>query len=182
MSVSKAWVGDPKNRSKVLALYRSSEILKLTDIAEQLGTTFHNVSHVVRHSMPPAERKALAALRYSDSKQGSKNPMWGKKGEQHHNWKGLCEDGYGYLTCLHRGKREFVHRVVMAKALGLSRLPDGFEVHHIDEDPKNNDLDNLALVTPKGHRTVHYMQVKDSLSLKLKRSTLANAYRSTTSR
>ena len=44
---------------------------------------------------------------------------------------------------LHQSKRQFVHRVVMAKALGLRELPRRFEVEHIDTDPNNNELDNL---------------------------------------
>lgn len=181
MSVSKTWTNDPQNQQKVLALYRSPEILRLTDIAEKLGTTEHNVQAVVKTCLPLAERKALAALRYSVQKQGSRNPMWGKKGQAHHNWIGECDDGRGYLTCLWERKRQFVHRVVMAQALGLKELPDTLDVHHIDGDPKNNDLDNLALVTPVGHRTVHSLQVQDSLSLRLKRSTLLTALKSMTS-
>lgn len=181
MSVSKAWVSNPQNQQAVLSLYRSPEVPRLTDIAEKLGTTFHNVQAVVRLCLPEAERKALAALRYSIPKQGARNPMWGKKGEAHHNWIGECEDGRGYLTCLWEGKRHFVHRVVMMEALGLKELPDSMEVHHIDGDPKNNRLDNLALVTAVGHRAVHSMQVKDSLSLQLKKSTLLTALKSMTS-
>ena len=183
MSISKLWVSSPENIRSALEAYRKPDLLKLQEIAAQLGTTFHNVSHVIRKHMPEAERRALAALRYSDSKHGSKNPMWGKTGEQHHNWIGECEDGYGYLTCLHEGKRHFVHRIVMAQALGLkSLLPETWAVHHIDGDTKNNKIDNLALVTHAGHKAIHFMQVKDSLSLQLKRSTLAEIFRSTTSR
>lgn len=181
MSISKKWVSDPNNRDSVLSMYRSSDLYTLEAIAEKLGTTYHNVSHVVNRYMEPAEKKALACLRYSLSKAGTKNPMKGKTGENHHNWKGLCDDGYGYLTCLYKGKRTFVHQAVLMEALGLSKWPAGFEVHHIDEDKKNNALDNLALVTPHGHRTIHFLQVKDSASLALKRSSLAESMKYLTS-
>jgi len=115
------------------------------------------------------------------SSAGNLNPMTGKTREQHHNWVGECDDGYGYLTCLHLGQRMFVHRVVMAEALGLSSLPEELDVHHIDGNKKNNVLDNLALVTRLGHRAIHFLQVKDSLGVALKKSTLANAVRSLTS-
>ena len=181
MSISKTWMAEQSNIDAAVRLYRSPRLLTLQQIADELGTTFHNVQHAMKVGMPQSERKAQKALRYSATKKGSKNPMWGKKGEEHHNWKGQCEDGYGYLTCLHDGKRQFVHRVVMAEALGLREIPESFSVHHIDGDTRNNALDNLALVTNAGHQALHYMQAKDSLSLQLKRSTLAEVLRSMTS-
>lgn len=181
MSVSKRWAENPDNVRRVLKLYKDPRILQMHEVAKRLGTRVQNISHVLKHNMPPAELKALQRLRYSASKQGSKNPMKGKTREQHHNWKGECEDGYGYLTCLHNGKRQFVHRVVMAKVLGVEELPAHLDVHHIDSDPKNNTLDNLALVTRKGHSTIHFLQVKDSVALQLKRQHLAEAFSSMTS-
>jgi hypothetical protein len=175
MSISKEWVGNATNQLEALSLYRSRGLLTIEAIARQLDTTTHNVQHVLKFCMPAAERRALAKLRYSASKTGSKNPMTGKTGEQHHNWQGECEDGYGYLTCLHNGKRQLVHRIVMAEALSLQELPESLDVHHIDGNTKNNDLDNLALVTKAGHKRIHFMQVKDSLSLQLKKSSIADA-------
>ena len=182
MSVSRAWVEKESNREAVLRLYRDPTLPTIEGIASQLSTTIHNVGWVVRKCLPEAERRALAALRYSVSKTGDKNPMKGKTGEEHPRWVGECEDGYGYLTCLWNGKRQFVHRVVMAQALGLAEIPEELDVHHIDSNPKNNKLDNLALVTRSGHRTIHSLQVQDPLSLQLKKSTLAEALRSMTSR
>lgn len=181
MSVSKRWVSDPKNQEKVLALYRDTRLLSQEAVAKELGTTMHNVHHVLKMRMSQAERDAHSSLRKSVGKLGSKNPMKGKTGSKHHLWKGECQDGHGYLTCLHEGKRQFVHRLVMAKALGLKTLPRRFDVHHINEDRMDNRLDNLALVTRGGHRTIHFLQVKDSVSLALKRSTLAEVLKSMTS-
>jgi hypothetical protein len=100
---------------------------------------------------------------------------------QHHNWKGAVDDGYGYLTLLKDGKRQFVHRIVMAEALGMKELPEMFDVHHIDGNTKNNLLDNLALVTPSGHQKLHYLQAKDALSVALKKSTVREALKFLTS-
>lgn len=180
MSVSKTWVQSPENQQAVLSLYRSPEIPRLVDIAKTLETTAHNVQAVVRLCLPEAERKALAAVRYSVSKEGERNPMHGKTREAHHNWIGECEDGRGYLTCLWNEKRHFVHRVVMMESLGLTTLPEEMDVHHIDGNPKNNSLDNLALVTVRGHRAIHCLQVKDSLSLRLRKSTLRDVLKSMT--
>lgn len=156
------------------------ELLTIEQVASRLNTTFHTVGFILRTRLPLAERKALAALRYSASKEGSKNPMTGKTGEAHHNWLGIVKDGYGYVTCIKDGKRQFVHRIVMAEALGLQELPEIFDVHHIDKNTENNELDNLALVTPVGHKTIHFLQVKDTDMLLLKKSTLVECLRSMT--
>jgi hypothetical protein len=206
MSISKRWIEQPANREQVMELYRSRDFPTLVEIAKTLGQTTATISHILRHYMPQPERKALATLRYSMSKMGDKNPMKtihflqardsdsiafkmgdknpmkGKTGEAHHRWIGECDDGYGYLTCLHNGKRQFVHRVVMAEALGLPELPTRLDVHHIDSDPKNNSLDNLALVTKQGHKTIHFLQARDSDSIAFKRSTIAEIFQSTISR
>ena len=117
------------------------------------------------------------------TKMGDKNPMFGKTGAEHHNWQGDCEDGHGYLTRLHEGKRLFVHRIVMAQALGLSpdELPVKLVVHHIDGNPKNNSIDNLALCTNTGHKAIHERQTQDTESLKLKKLFLRDAVRYMTS-
>jgi hypothetical protein len=71
---------------------------------------------------------------------------------------------------------------MMADALGLKELPDGWDVHHIDEDKKHNELDNFALVTPAGHVKIHYyLRQVDSISLKLKRSMMLEILKSMTS-
>jgi hypothetical protein len=181
MSVSKRWVNNPRNVQAVLALHRSAESPTIKQIAKKLGTTFHSILWICKNHVPEAEYKALKAIRYSRSKLGEKNPMTGKTGDQHHNWIGWAYDGHGYLTCLKDGKRQFAHRVVMAEALGLGQLPEVFDVHHIDNNKTNNQLDNLALVTIRGHRKIHYLQVKDSLSVMLKKSKLREALKYMTS-
>lgn len=182
MSISKKWIADEKNREAVLALYRDPEIIPTMEIAKRLNTSYHNVQAILSRYLDPAEFTALKTLRYSASKVGSKNPMFQKTGEAHHNWKGECDDGYGYLTILWNGKRRFVHSVVMMEALGVTELPKGMVVHHIDGDRKNNNINNLALVTDSGHKMIHYLQVKDSVDLVLKKSKVAEAVKYLTSR
>src|ERR1035437_1161508 len=150
MSMSKEWL-TAENIKMVLELYRSKEAPTLQGIADQMGTRIGNVWWTLKHHMPQAEFKALSKLRYSRSKMGKKNPMQGKTGEAHPRWIGIVDDGYGYLTCLVNGKRIFVHRHMMAEALGLKTLPREFDVHHINDDTKDNRLENFALVTKVGH-------------------------------
>lgn len=182
MAYSKKWVSDKANQQEVVRRYKTKELPTLSDVAAEMGTSYQNVRRALELALPEAERKALTALRLSAGKMGPKNPMFGKALEQHHNWKGDCDDGYGYLTRVWSdGKRHFVHHIVMMEHLGINQIPRGMEVHHIDSNPKNNSLDNLALVTKRGHKNIHFLQVKDSLSVALKRSTIAEVFKSMTS-
>lgn len=47
------------------------------------------------------------------------------------------------------------HRLVMEEAIGRYINPREFDVHHKDEDVKNNKLSNLQLLTKAEHRRIH---------------------------
>jgi HNH endonuclease len=181
VSVSKKWISDPKNIRQVLEKYKTSELKTAYQIAEELGTSYHNVYHTLRNNIPMEERKALKAIRLSAGKLKEKNPMWGKMEQQHPNWKGECSDHKGYVTRMHNGKRTFVHQIVIMEALGLSEFPKGMVVHHINGDRLNNNLDNLALTTNIGHRKIHALQNPDTKALKSQKLKLAAAIRFMTS-
>lgn len=34
-------------------------------------------------------------------------------------------------------------------------IPDGYDIHHRDDDPLNNQIDNLAAITREEHRAIH---------------------------
>jgi hypothetical protein len=172
MSISKSWTRDPQNIKHTLALYRSPELPTLETIAKKLETSYQNVQFVVKKHLTKDEYSAHKKVRYSVSKTGDLNPMKDKTGKKHHNWVGECENHKGYLTIVVNQKRVFVHRHVMAKALGLKKLPGIFDVHHIDGDTRNNDLNNLVLCTKTGHHGIHFLQVETETA-RLKRSTIA---------
>jgi len=44
-------------------------------------------------------------------------------------------------------------KFVWIKNNGL--IPKGFLIHHIDENPLNDNIDNLAILTRKGHFEIH---------------------------
>ena len=58
----------------------------------------------------------------------------------------LC--GYYYQ---HKGKR--LHRAVWEFFNG--EIPEGYHVHHIDEDRSNNNIENLSLMPGVEHMTMH---------------------------
>lgn len=53
----------------------------------------------------------------------------------------------------HRNK-VYKHRLVMEEHIGRYLTEDEL-VHHIDENPKNNDISNLKIVTKGEHQTIH---------------------------
>lgn len=58
--------------------------------------------------------------------------------------------GY-YLNSTHHIR---MHRFVWLCEKG--EIPEGYDLHHIDHDPGNNDISNLELVTKSQHRKLHY--------------------------
>jgi hypothetical protein len=171
VSTSKSWTIDPENIQAVLEL-ASTHSQK--EIARKLGTTAHNVLGVLKNSLTWEERRAIGSLSHSRSKTGSKNPMSGKILQAHHGWKGMIHGKGGYLTILTPEGRIPYHRYVVQNI-------EEFHIHHIDGNMANNHPDNLAIVTPKGHKALHVLQKNDPKWLQLKKLKLVELTKSMTS-
>lgn len=65
---------------------------------------------------------------------------------------GWVERGYRYVSI--GGKKTAVHRLTAARTLGRG-LTSADIVHHIDEDPLNNDPQNLIVITRAEHMRLH---------------------------
>jgi len=149
---------------RAVALYVSERKPTLREVGEELRLSYHTVVEMVRRELSPEQRAYEKQLRYSRGKLGALNPMKGRTRELHPNYKGNISDGKGYLLVLRPGwftsrpgsKHVFLHHVVFCESSGLTGIPVGFTVHHIDGNPKNNEIDNLALVTMRGHARIHY--------------------------
>lgn len=111
----------------------------------------------------PAFRKMRKSNNYSVSKRGDKNPMSGKFGDAHHNYKGVISDKKGYHIILKpdwytgrkRSKHVFYHHYVYCLANGLTEIPIGYDVHHKDENKLNNAIENLQLLSRSEHARLH---------------------------
>lgn len=50
------------------------------------------------------------------------------------------------------------HQLVFCEANGLTKLPDGYVVHHINEDKLDNRVENLQLMTTSEHMKHHSLR------------------------
>jgi hypothetical protein len=110
---------------------------------------------------------AMKNRQYSDAtkEKMSKNGK-GKvcqKGSKNSNWKGgRIVDFKGYVlvyapthpNCNHHGY-VFEHRLVMEAHIGRTLLPTEV-VHHINGDPADNRIENLALYSSKSDHSRHH--------------------------
>lgn len=53
-----------------------------------------------------------------------------------------------------KGRLQYIHRLVYETFVG--EIPEGFEIDHINGNPRNNNLYNLQLVTRKENIEKHY--------------------------
>jgi hypothetical protein len=144
-------------RDEAVKMYLAPDKPLAYEIAEKLGICTNVVLAAIKETLSPKQFKEEKALRYRRDKLGKLNPLSGKNGTLHPNWKGDCSDGKGYLTRIVDGERYLAHRIVMAEMIGIhvKDLPMKLDVHHIDEDGMNNEPENLALVTRTAHRQLH---------------------------
>ena len=66
-----------------------------------------------------------------------------------HKFKKDKKTGY-YLSGVINGKRIRLHRYIYQKYKG--EIPKGYDIHHIDHNKDNNEIENLELLLPKVHK------------------------------
>jgi len=138
-----------------------------TTTSEQLGKRLKirrsKIKQIVLSTYSKEEWVAKTSLSYSRSKAGELNPMKNKFGELHHNFIGELLTENGYIQCLKPNwfagktgsKYVFKHHIVICENLGMTEIPLGFEVHHVDFDKTHNSIKNLALLTRAAHARLH---------------------------
>lgn len=153
---------DDSVKSQVVNLFASTNI-RMQDIVKETNTEYYIVKEIIDENFSEEYQNRRRSRIYRQSKFGENIPMSDKCGAEHHNYKGLVDDGNGYYM-IHKpdwytGRRGsdyvFYHSVVMCEALGLTEIPKGYVVHHIDFDKHNNDISNLSLMTISAHAKLH---------------------------
>lgn len=148
--------------SQIRVLYETTN-LSVNQIEKKLHK--RDVMGYIIDNYSKSDRDARHLRLLSEQKFGSGNPMYRKFNAEHPNFKELVSDGKGYMMIVkpdwYTGragcKHIFYHHYIMCMYLGLSEIPAGMVVHHIDFDKTNNDIKNLALMTNEAHSKLHSM-------------------------
>lgn len=155
-----------ENVAEIVHMYKDTDA-PMAAICRQVKLEDYMVQAALRANFTEEEIKARKSRIYRNSKLGEKNPYYGKRGPETNNWiGGIVPDGQGYLMCKkpewYTGRSGsdyvFYHSVIMCEALGLTEIPKGFAVHHIDHNPLNNNLNNLALLEMGAHSRLHQIE------------------------
>lgn len=147
---------------QVCNLFEHSD-MRMQDIVAETKLEWYEVLSILRDNFSQEFIDSRKARLYRNSKLGNKNPRFGKFAENATNYKGIISDGRGYMMVVkpdwYTGRKGsvhvFYHSVVFCEATGMTEIPKGFCVHHIDHNPLNNDISNLALVSVSAHSKLH---------------------------
>ena len=148
---------------KLVELFYSTKTQ--AEVIKEVATTYKTLTRVWRANFTDEELHTRKVQNYRKSRLGELNPAYGKPCT---NRKDFVSDGKGYQIEIRpdwfvgrKGSNHiFKHHLVMCEALGLTELPKGFVVHHIDGNKLNNKLNNLALLTVSAHGRLHCRERK----------------------
>lgn len=149
----------------VCNLFRNT-MISLHDICKEAGIEYWEMQDILKSNFTQYDIDKRKSKMYAKSKQGLNNPMTGKCKENHPNYKGIIDDGNGYSMILKpdwytgrkNSKHIYLHHAVICESLGITEIPQGFCVHHIDGNKKNNDISNLCLLSMGAHTKLHQLQ------------------------
>lgn len=150
-------------RDEIVEWFHSDETL--TSIRKRVGIRYKTVRDIWVSEFGETAVNDRKRRCYRASKLGTKNPMKGKYKRASPVWKenDIISDRKGYVrvrapdwyTGKVTGGYVDEHVLVYCKTRGLQKIPDGFVVHHLDMDKKNNTPSNLVILTNSDHLLLH---------------------------
>lgn len=88
-----------------------------------------------------------------------KSRMYSGDGNPNSRGRNYDSDGYRLYTPQASLKLGFgkikLHHAITFQVLGISKIPDGYHVHHKDCDVMNNNPENLQLISNSNHKWIH---------------------------
>lgn len=146
---------------EIVELFHSD--LGVQTIMQKYNRDFYTIKKIWLTCFNEAQFRARTSRLCKIHKIGKKNPMYGKAGPQHHNAIEKCIDNNGYIQVFAPewyqgatdGSRTLEHIVTYCEYNGLSVIPKGMVVHHLDENKQNNSPENLILLSIPDHRRIH---------------------------
>lgn len=120
--------------------------LSVTEIARMLGYSGDRLKLGAKLVWKVTKKHGFR-MRPVGANPGPKNPAW--KGGRIHDKSGYVLIWSPHHPAANSGGYVREHRLVVEKSLGRY-LTDTEVVHHIDEDPSNNNLDNLVVYETNG--------------------------------
>lgn len=170
-----------QNRAKyaleVLSYAETS--LTMREIAKAVGCSYHCVRDIFR-TQPWYEQRVfnLRSL-------GRANVNYAS-GVHIANYKGHTTTHVGYRCWKapewyegrkHTGNSNsyvFEHVLVVCSELGWNKLPQGYCVHHINENKGDNDISNLALIARDDHNLLHGLMRKGVTTIPIRKYVQVN--------
>lgn len=163
----------PQQIEKLRSLFEANEI-PLQEISKKLKCSYSVMLKAIRGiygSKALEERENQNYTQFLNW--GSNNPQYLLKREFSNKWTGgKPDDGNGYSLIFNDGWLEdksydgyvFEHQLVMLKALNIHSMPSKGVIHHINHKRKDNNIDNLLLMTNGAHSRLHSLERTRKLS------------------
>lgn len=127
---------------EAMALYLSDDHLTYTDLGKLCNVSRNYFGKLWHNILPEGFAKTRA------------NKLL-------ENAQGYLDDGY--LQVRHNGKLKPKHEAVVLDYTGWERIPEGYVVHHINQNPLDNRLENLAVIERGKHSALHHKIRRDAL-------------------
>lgn len=150
-----------KEHNEIVELFNSD--LGVNTIMQKYNRDYYTIKKIWLTTYHEGQFKSRTSRLCRLHKIGDKNPMSGKSGSKHHNFilKEINCSGYilveapQWYTGKVDGSKIYEHILVYCEHNGYTSIPNGFVIHHLDENKQNNHPDNLVMVSIQDHRRIH---------------------------
>lgn len=143
-----------KLRNDCVELFFSTE-MTIQDIAKALGTTSTTVrASLLRSERMPKEELSEIIKQRSSAVRLYKMQQKPRKVEAD-NGRYNTSTAPEWLTKQYAHNSLGAHALVVCQHMGLTEIPEGYVVHHVNNDSKDNRFENLVLMTRAEHTALH---------------------------